>query len=82
MTRILISVLLILGLCAIAGAQEAQDATASRLLGKSAKNGKPLQTLITVNASVHAQAVLIPRERAWTGSVPRGTDRSGSDSRL
>src|SRR5690349_496215 len=61
MTRILISLVLMIGICAITSAQEAQDATTNRLLGEAAKNGKPLQTQITVNGSVHAQAVLIPR---------------------
>lgn len=57
----LIAFLLIIGFCSVTFAQEAQDARSQKMLEKAARNGNGLQTELTVNGNVHAQAVLIPR---------------------
>jgi hypothetical protein len=57
----LISLLLVISLNSITLAQDAHDAQTKRLLAQAAKQGKVLNSEITVNSSVHVQAVLIPR---------------------
>ncbi|HKR61368.1 MAG TPA: hypothetical protein VJS64_16760, partial [Pyrinomonadaceae bacterium] len=53
---------LLLTMCFSSGtlAQDAHDAKTKKLLEQAAKNGRGLPE-ITVNSSVHVQAVLIPR---------------------
>lgn len=57
----LCSLLLTICFCSLTPAQDVQDAKTKKLLEQAAKNGNGLQTEITVNGSVHVQAVLIPR---------------------
>jgi hypothetical protein len=57
----LISLLLTVCLGSVTLAQDSLDPKTKKLLDQAAKNGNGLQTEITVNASVHVQAVLIPR---------------------
>lgn len=60
MKRAFIALLLTICFCPVTFAQEAEDAKSQRLLEKAFKNGNELQTQITVNGNVHAEAVLIP----------------------
>ena len=55
--------LLLLTICftSVTLAQDTHDVRTQKLLEQAAKNGKPLKSEITVNSSVHVQAVLIPR---------------------
>ena len=55
--------LLLLTICfsPITLAQDSHDAKTKKLLEQAAKNGNPLKSEITVNSSLHVQAVLIPR---------------------
>jgi hypothetical protein len=62
MKRTLVALLLTICFCSVTFAQE--DTKSQKLLEKAARNGNGLQTQITVNGNVHAQAVLIPYEDA------------------
>lgn len=57
----LVSLLLTICFGSFTLAQDAHDAKTKRLLEQAAKNGRALKSEITVNSSVHVQAVLIPR---------------------
>lgn len=61
MKPLLTSLLLVICLCGIAVAQDDADAQNKKVLAEAAKKGNGLQTDLTVNGNVHAQAVLIPR---------------------
>lgn len=57
----LISLSLLICFSAATPAQDVLDAKTKRLLEEAAKNGKGVNSEISVNSSVHVQAVLIPR---------------------
>ena len=61
MMRILTCLVLTVCFCCTAFAQTEPDPHTKKLLDEAAKKGNGLQTQITVNGNVHAQAVLIPR---------------------
>jgi hypothetical protein len=57
----LISLSLLICFSAVTPAQELADDNTRRMLATAARNGNPLNSEISVNSSVHVQAVLIPR---------------------
>lgn len=67
----LIALLLTLCSSSVTLGQDAPDAKTKKLLEQAAKNGNGLRTEITVNSSVHVQAVLIPRIDAKRISAKR-----------
>ena len=61
MKLILIALSLLICLSSASLAQTSVDPNTQRLLEQAARGGNPLASEITVNSSVHVQAVLIPR---------------------